>query len=149
MPKERAKSILYFLIGLGNLRSKNNKHEEALEYFQQAYELNPKDLSANLKLASELVHLGRDSEAEEAYQFILATNPKQIFALMGLGNLRSKNNKHEEALEYFHQAYDANSEDIGVSLRFIKTLRRLHRFSEAEIICNIVSERNPMIYLEL
>lgn len=71
--------------------------EEALPMLQRAIELSPDYLPARIRLGDTLVKLNRLPEAETAYQEVLARNPDEAYATVGLARCEMAAGRAESA----------------------------------------------------
>ncbi len=82
------------------------KYEEALEAFNKAIEINPKDDNALSSKGAMLGTLGRHEEALEAFNKAIEINPKNDDALSNKGIALGYLGRHEEALEAYNKAIE-------------------------------------------
>lgn len=72
-------------IKAATLYSQINRHEEALNFYNQAYRIKPDDYQLLVKLGNANFDLERLEEAERWYQSALKINPKDATVRMDLG----------------------------------------------------------------
>jgi tetratricopeptide (TPR) repeat protein len=97
-----------------------DRHEQALEFYDRAYKLKPKDFNLLVKLGDTNFDLGRYEEAERWYQAALKINPKDPTVRMDLGltfHLRQPRDLDKAIAEY--------RKALGYDPRHEKTLQNL------------------------
>ncbi len=80
-----------------------DRHEQALEYYNNAYKIKPKDLNLLVKLGDTNFDLERYEEAERWYETALKIDPKDPTVRMDLGltfQLRKGRNLDKAIAEY-------------------------------------------------
>ncbi len=80
-----------------------NRHEKALEFYERAYKLKPKDFELLVLLGNTTFDLQRYEEAEQWYQAALKINPNDPTVRMDLGltyYLRQPRNLDQAITEY-------------------------------------------------
>jgi len=75
-------------VRLGNLYLESGRDDEAVPLFREALERSSADNHARIHLAQALSNLGRLDEAQTEYQTVLASEPGNPQALLGLGRVR-------------------------------------------------------------
>src|SRR6185436_13886325 len=65
--------------------ARSGAHEEALKAFQALAAQNPDDIEARLWIARIHVLMGHPERAADVYQSIVAAQPQNVDALLGLG----------------------------------------------------------------
>lgn len=93
------------LTAKGRIEQKNENIEKAIEYYEQAFKLDPKNARLSNRLASMyLVNLGINAKAVYFAKETLKIEPKNtqaaLYAAIGLANM----NQIEEATDYFAQS---------------------------------------------
>jgi formylglycine-generating enzyme required for sulfatase activity len=102
---------------LGLESYKKAQYEDAIRYFKQVVNLNPKATTlaaAQFYLGDSYSELGRPTEAVVAYQEALRLNPRDDVALNNLGVAYNELGKYNEALEDYKQALSVKA-DIAVA----------------------------------
>jgi superkiller protein 3 len=89
---------------LGAAKGKLKQHTAALEAFQQALALDPKDANTYHGLGIVYRNLGQHAAALEAFQQAIALDPKDAYPHNGLGNVYRDLGQNAAALEAFQQA---------------------------------------------
>ena len=89
---------------IGQLESQQQNWEAALEAYDRAAELRPKDVRAHSARGYVLAQLGRIDEAIEANLQALALAPNDISTLQNLALLYQQKGDYEQALLYAQRA---------------------------------------------
>lgn len=105
--------------------------EEALDAASQVQKRFPQDASAQMALAQQLARVGRYQEAGPVFEKVLALNPGQPEASLGLGDVRQKAGDHARAIEAYRVALDYRSTTLAARLGAARSLAGLKRFEEA------------------
>lgn len=74
--------------------------ERALPLFERAASLSPPNSLARLRLADTLVELGRLDDAYQEYVTVLAADPEEANALLGLGTVAAARGQDRDALRF-------------------------------------------------
>ena len=127
----------------GQLLLSEQKYDEALEYFNQALEINPKDDYALARKGVVLINLSKYDEALEYFNQALEINPNNDYALSRKGIALISLGKDEGALESFNQALEINPKDDYALSRKGIALIILGKYDEALESFNQVLEINP------
>jgi Tfp pilus assembly protein PilF len=85
-----------------------HKFDRALEYYQQALELNPDYQEAYLGLGDVRTQLGEYQKAVELYRSALKLNPQNEIAYYQFGNLFFAQEKYDQAISYYQKARELN-----------------------------------------
>ena len=80
------------------------KYEDALNGFNLALKIRPKDTSALCNKANVFVALGRHDDAISIYKYALEINPGDIEILNNIGIVYAGEKQHYTAIEYFESA---------------------------------------------
>lgn len=91
----------------------SGQREEALRHFEEAARLSPQ-LSYRLGFAAALNLAGRNQEAIEQYERVLAQEPREQQALKELGSLYNRMNRFEEGVTYLTRAAEVNPGDLAL-----------------------------------
>jgi tetratricopeptide (TPR) repeat protein len=78
--------------------------DAALEQFQKAAALEPKDLESHQGIAATLQDMGRLNEAIDEYNRVIALKPDDANAYSNLGNCYGLQGRMNEAIHAFEQA---------------------------------------------
>lgn len=96
------------------------------------------------RLAERHAQAGRLRIAESAFHKILAREPKQRWALAGLGRLLLRNRRFEEAVEIWQRAVEIDPELSGPAFQLARALHRSGRLEVAAVQYLRVLELDPL-----
>lgn len=82
------------------------KYEQAVTFFRQLLDNDPRDFQAWTELGTAYLLQGNDSEAEKAYLRAIEVRPGFVLPLLNLGRLRTAKNQFQEAIEPLTQAVE-------------------------------------------
>lgn len=85
-------------VTLGNIHNSTGKHDLAMQEFQHALELDPRDASAETGLATSYELAGSNREAEEAYKKAAALRPDSWLGYASLGAFYDRQNMYPQAV---------------------------------------------------
>lgn len=133
-------------LGMGWLRANQNKHQEALVYFDRTLGYIEGDMLSLLGKGNSLIFLGRLSEAEEVYRKVLDNEPDNQFAIAQLGIVALHRGRYEQAEESFTRALKINDTTYscpyeGLGLAYLKQ----GRLDEAKDNLTKAIEINPNV----
>jgi len=111
-------------LGLGWAQSNQNRHEEAITYFDLILKHRPKEILALLGKGNSLIGLNRLVEAEKLFLNVLDIESENSFALTSLGTIMLAMGEEEKAERYFVSAleiennndYSCPYEGLGLAL---------------------------------
>jgi tetratricopeptide (TPR) repeat protein len=106
-------------------------HAAALASYRMAAEKEPDHIGLRGEVATELLALGRPSEAAALYQLCLSTEPEGIPALIGLGLLARRRGDRVAAIEHFRAAVAIDDASQGARLHRATELRDAGHFEAA------------------
>ena len=106
-PKQEVVKIEVNHLSRGNQFYLMKRFDQAIQQFDRALEMNPRDIDAlyNLALAREEAHQAR--EAISTYQQALQLKPTYVSALVNLGRLLYHDNQMEQAVVHWKKAIEA------------------------------------------
>jgi tetratricopeptide (TPR) repeat protein len=130
------------LAGLGEIGRCRGELPAALHYLQQAFANAPERSPIASALAAVLRDLGRYQEAAEVLQSVLARDPADWAALVGLGLLARCRGDDTGAAALFAQALRYGPGHAGMRLELALSLSRAGRLDEAEVEYRAVLERD-------
>ncbi|HLG42849.1 MAG TPA: tetratricopeptide repeat protein, partial [Planctomycetota bacterium] len=107
------------------------KAKEALELFTKAEKLDPNSAKPHYYIARALERLGEADSARVEYETALATNPKYVEALTGLGSLLRKQGKLEEGTAKLQDAVKYGPKDSQALYALGQAHLKDKRFDEA------------------
>ena len=131
------------LAGLGLLAKKRGDPAAAVPFFRKALAQRSEDRGLRLELAGALRELAQLDEAQAQYQRVLADDPGNWMALVGLGLIARQRGEHEGALEYFSAAQQRQPEHAGLQGELAFTLRQLDRLDEAQALYRRMLDADP------
>ncbi|KQT48895.1 hypothetical protein ASG43_08625 [Aureimonas sp. Leaf454] len=127
---------------LGLAARKTGDIDAALLHFQDAANLDPRDLWNRHDAAACLRSLGKRDAAAEAFVAVAADTPL-AHSLRALGELERDVGRHAEALAYFQISTRLLPGDAWFQLDLATALERVGRLGEAEAILAELCERQP------
>ncbi len=133
-------------LGMGWVCANQNRHDEALDYFDRILSLQPEDLLALLGTGNSLIALHRLDEAESSFQRVLALDSDNPYALAELGTVRALRGDAEAAESDFRRALARGGEGYtcpyeGLGLLYLQQ----GRIKEAKQHLQKAIEINPDI----
>jgi protein O-GlcNAc transferase len=108
-----------------------NRHEEALESFNNALAISPRNAAVLTSRGDALSDLGRPAEALESYNKAIASDPLCLAALLNRGNLLRALGRPGEALASYEKAVAVDPKDPFALNNCGTALHDLERISEA------------------
>lgn len=127
----------------GSLLISEKRYGEALEAFNKAIEINPKDGFALSRKGAALLILDRNEEALGAFKKAIEIDSKDGFALSSKGYALSKLGKNEEALDAYNKAIEIDSKNGYALSSKGDVLLDLDRNEEALMAFNKAIEIDP------
>jgi tetratricopeptide (TPR) repeat protein len=103
------------LATLGEIYKKQNLMVKAIEMYNKAAQLDPKNLSYLSELADCYMKSGNISEAILTYEQVVAVNPDANKEYKQLGDLYSKQNKKDLALKSYKRYLEKNPSDQAIA----------------------------------
>src|SRR5579863_4049378 len=102
-------------LALGQALQKS-KPEEALEAYQRAEELQPKETEPHFAAGQLLEQENKFAEAEQEYKHALTLDPKSSDAVMGLANVYMRGRRFPEAEDYLRKLLAENMNSAPVEI---------------------------------
>lgn len=101
------------LIDLGAILQKENKYDEALQYYTQASQLDPQNVITRLNVGTLYQQKGSYDAAINAYDSILFLNPDNVQANLYKAQCLAAQGQNDKALESFNKvlSIDPNNKD--------------------------------------
>ncbi|HYT22903.1 MAG TPA: protein kinase [Candidatus Polarisedimenticolia bacterium] len=93
-------------VTLGHLQMTLGKHDLALQEFQKALGINPRDASALIGLANVYEKMGRNSEAEANYQRAIALRPDYWEGYSVLGAFYGRQKRVQDSLAQYRRVLE-------------------------------------------
>ena len=103
LPDPKDMMVVLRRLDLAEAAMNSGRLEEALQIINSAADMSPRDLRVNHLTGKILLGLGREAEAEEAFQTANSLHPTADAYLL-LGQIRIKNGRYDEAVEALDQA---------------------------------------------
>lgn len=122
--------------GIGFALSGLGKYDDALHYFDISYKAGGDDLEARYGMAHIYYLTGRTIWAKRKLDTILKINPYHYKSLLLMGELKSGDNRFEEARSLIQKAIDSNPELPEGYIRFGQVLFREYKRNEDEDYLN-------------
>ena len=102
-------------INKGNALLEAGKYEEAITFYDEVLEIQPKDIVALYNKAVSLSFLGNFSDAIEYYDKVLVMEPNATDALIGKADNLAQLENYEEAIALYDKALESNPNDVYAS----------------------------------
>lgn len=99
----RLQPQVHVLTNLGNLYRHQAKHDEALQQYQRALELDQSHVPAEVNRGQSLLALQRFAAAEESFNRVLQTVPDHLNGRVGLAQVLQQQGRQAEAIDLFQQ----------------------------------------------
>jgi tetratricopeptide (TPR) repeat protein len=107
------------------------RHEEALDSFNKAIELEPKELLIRMSYGDTLIQLGRYDEALASFDKAIELDYDNLIAWIEKGKALSSLERYDEALQSFNKAIELDSKNVLAWCSQIEMLVNLKRYDEA------------------
>ncbi len=101
-------------ITLGEIHNATGKNDLALEEFQRALQLDPRNADALKGVAHTYENAGRPADAEAAYKKAIALRPDYWDGYNSLGNFYDGQGKYDEAVAQFQHAIELTPDNAQV-----------------------------------
>ncbi|WP_027183038.1 tetratricopeptide repeat protein [Desulfovibrio inopinatus] len=105
-------AIASMYLKMGCIHRERCSHEEALQCFETASQIEPFNLQAMFHVAVEKITLGDVHAAIDEFKRILSQDPSHLRTLIKLGGLAINLRLPEKAMSYFQRAIDAHPHQI-------------------------------------
>ena len=100
----------YSYVKLGRLYAKAQRYDEAIEYYNLAIAMNPKEHGFQYYRGIALFHLGKYTEALSDFSTILNSDPKNKCDILNFtGTIKLRTGDHDGALEDIEQVLNKNN----------------------------------------
>jgi serine/threonine protein kinase/tetratricopeptide (TPR) repeat protein len=93
-------------VSLGHLHSSLAKHDLALQEFQKALAINPRDADAIRGIAGAYERMGRVQDAEESYKKAIALKPDYWDGYNSLANFYDRQSRYAEAVNQYRRVIE-------------------------------------------
>ncbi|KAG0095146.1 anaphase-promoting complex subunit cdc27 [Podila epicladia] len=130
-------------VALGNAYNLRQDHEQALNCFQRAIQLNDQYAYAHTLSGQEYFALEEHDKAQAEYQLAMTINPRHFHAWYGMGQVYGKMGKNDLSLVYYQEAQKLNPSN-GVLLYLVGTIQeKLGRAPDARLSFERAIKINP------
>ena len=102
-------------ITLADLFETMKRHDEAITLFRAVPTNSPFKVNADVQLGLNLDAAGNFEEARKTLEAVVAANPKDVRAMMALGDILRSNEKFAEAAEVYTKAIDTIGTPTGAN----------------------------------
>ncbi len=130
-------------VQLALLKRQQRDLQVSLDLFQTAATLDPERVGIQLEIASSLRQLDSFEEARVVLERVLARDPDNFGANVGLGHLSRKRGDRLASLSHFQRAAKVNPKHIGVLLEIANDQRELGRLTESKRALEAVIDFEP------
>jgi serine/threonine-protein kinase len=133
-------------VTLGGIHNATGKNELALEEFQRALQLDPRNADALNGLAHSYENSGRTADAEAAYRKAIALRPDYWNGYNNLGNFYERQGRHDDAVAQLQRVIELTPDNAQAysNLGVVYINRGDSKaFSEAEQLLKKSIELNP------
>ena len=120
-----------------------SKPEEAIDAYQRAAALTPKDPEPHLAVGALLEKVNRFADAEQEYKQVLAIDPASSQALTGLANIYARGNRFLEAQQVLEKIVALHPDDIPARLQLSRVLVLMGKNDEAVTSVQAASKLDP------
>ena len=131
------------LAGLGEISRQRGEISDALTYLQQAASIDPERIALQYDMAAVLRDLSRFDEARAVLDKLLARDPDNSSALIGLGLLARQRSDHVRSVELFRRAVQVQSNHLGIQLELALSLRYAGQKDDAANWYGSILDRDP------
>jgi mannosyltransferase OCH1-like enzyme/Tfp pilus assembly protein PilF len=122
------------LVERGHIRRRRGDHAGAAAAFEAAAALDPEHIPLRLEWIRALRAIDGDAQAETMVDDLLTRDPASIGGLVERGHLYRKSGNFEAAARAFEAASNLAPHQHGLRLEWVRDLRLLNRFDQAEAL---------------
>ncbi len=137
-PDDSAAHLVY-----GTALIANQQRDQARQQYNAALKLDPKNVGAQLSLASLDVSEGHAKDAEARYASVLQQDPRNVPALLSLGRLAVQRGDQAAAIRRFQQLIDAAPKLPAGYVELTLLYSRAGRFDEAAATAKRLADSEP------
>ena len=134
---------LELLVGLGWVYGGQRRYEEALTWFQRAFDINPHHSWALQSRVVALSRLRRYDDAAAAAHEAIDRRPGDLDAMLWMGWVYGHQLRHEEALSWYDRVLEKDPRYASAWDWRATSLRMLRRFDEAEAAASEAIKLRP------
>ncbi len=138
---------VYALQGLKAIYMKKGNYKDALKIANKLKKIGIKVDDENkirelyyLNLAEQYKKQKKYTEALKFYKKVLELNPKNSFALMGIGDIFAEKGDYKQALKYYSQGYEKNPDNFDVKMKFLYALLNLNFYDQIFSILSAIDK---------
>ena len=136
--------------GLGLLHQAQNNQEKALEAFENALEMEPKNPEIMNNLAITYQSMGRNEKAATYFNKVLDINPNQSEVYLNLGNLLLTLNSFDEAVTIYRMALKVNPANHAIPPYLVHALMHQCKWDNLQgVIEQVINNTEEQIRLDL
>jgi len=118
------------LTGIGFSLAGMGKYSEALKYFDRAVKVSEEDINAKYGIAFIYNLMGKRIWSVRKVRSILRINPYHIDSLLLMADIKSQDNRYNEARKYVDKAIDSNVEVPKSYIKLAEVLFRSYLYGE-------------------
>jgi tetratricopeptide (TPR) repeat protein/MinD-like ATPase involved in chromosome partitioning or flagellar assembly len=149
LPEADVDSIPPFLQQFRFIRSKENLERTAEEIDlstinTRKFEVSDSSLSTLLTKANSFTKLGRFEDARELYRTVLASDPKNVDALVRFAKLEERGTQFSSAKELYREALTINPERVDIRVNWARVEEKLRNFDQARTLYEEALDRRPI-----
>jgi serine/threonine protein kinase/tetratricopeptide (TPR) repeat protein len=100
-------------VTLGQLQSTLGRYDLALQEFQKALDINPRDAGALIGMAGVYEHMGRISDAEANYKHAIALRPDYWDAYNSLGDFYDRQRRFQDSLAQYRRIIELTPDNTA------------------------------------
>jgi tetratricopeptide (TPR) repeat protein len=119
-------------VSLGRLHSSLGKHDLALQEFQNALAINPRDSEAVKGMAGAFERMGRIQDAESSYKRAIALRPDFWDGYNSLGFFYYRQQRYKEAIEQFQQVIQLTPDNATAHSNLGGQYQNIGEYQKAE-----------------
>lgn len=105
-----------YLADLGKQAFDGGQFDQALEYFQKAFDASNGSIRSRLSLGAVFMALGRFEDAGDEFENVLSLDPENAEGMFSYGSLWSKRGKSDRAIEWLSRAAEAGYPGANLNL---------------------------------
>jgi len=119
-------------VSLGRLHSSLAKHDLALQEFQKALAINPRDSEAIKGMAGAYVRMGRIQDAEDSYKRAIALKPGYWDGYNSLGFFYYNQKRYADAIQQFERVIQLTPDNAAAHSNLGGQFQNVGDFQKAE-----------------
>ena len=119
-------------VELGLVHRRQGDRHLALATFKSGVKFAPQNANLRLKLVEEQLQCDRLSEAQQNIDWLLASNPNHVLAIIQGGLIKSKQNNYQEACDWFGKALKLDPKSVWGNIYLAQALQSRDNFAAAE-----------------